>query len=47
MVLKSKTTSYGLVELKEEYGEYRLYVNGTLKSYSSDLSFMIREFEKA
>ena len=47
MPLKSKVTSYGLVELRQEGGEYRLYVNGTLKKYSEDLDTMMREFERA
>jgi hypothetical protein len=47
MLLKSKVTSYGLVELRQEGGEYRLYVNGTLKKYSKDPDTMMREFDRA
>jgi len=47
MLLKSKMTSYGLVELRQEGGEYRLYVNGVMKKYSKDRDTMIREFDRA
>ena len=47
MTLKSKVTSYGLVELTQEYGEYYLYINGVMKKYSKDLEHMLREFDRA
>ena len=47
MTLMHKTTSYGYVELKKEWGEYRLYVNGVLKKYSKDYNTMVREFNRA
>ncbi|MCL2672422.1 MAG: hypothetical protein FWF10_10370 [Clostridiales bacterium] len=48
--IKSKMVSYGLVELREEimYGtrNYVLYVNGRIKSQSTDLNYMIAEFDR-
>ena len=44
-LLKSKTTSYGLVELRQEGTMYVLYLNGSIRSQSADLNFMIREFD--
>ena len=46
MVIKRKVASCGLVELRQEHGEYVLYVDGKVKSYSKDLDFMIREFDR-
>ncbi len=47
-VLKSKRTSYGLVEIRESgvLGWYALYINGDLKAQSADLSFIQREYDK-
>ena len=41
-----KYTKYGVVELKYKDGKYWLYVNGAVKSYSSDFNTMLREYEK-
>ena len=47
MTLKSKVTSLGLIEVRELGGcRYGLYVAGTLKMQSSDLDFIMREFDK-
>jgi len=46
MVLKSKKSSYGYIELRQESIGYCLYINGSMKSYSSDLAFMEREYAK-
>lgn len=47
MTLKSKVTSLGLVEVRDLGGcRYGLYVAGTLKMQSSDLDFIMREFDR-
>ncbi|MBO4788725.1 MAG: hypothetical protein J5531_07455 [Lachnospiraceae bacterium] len=47
MVLKRKSTSYGLVEVRQlSSGWYGLYVNDVLKKQSTDLDFIVSEFEK-
>lgn len=46
MYIKSKMTSYGLVEIRQESGDYVLYVNGTVEAHSSSLDFIMREFDK-
>lgn len=48
-VLKSKIVSYGLVELRDHGASsprYGIYVNGVLKEYSENLSFMIETFDR-
>lgn len=48
-VIKSKTVSYGRVELRDAGAvspRYRIYVNGQLKEYSDDLSFMTSTFDR-
>jgi hypothetical protein len=47
-VLKSKRTSYGLVEIKDSgvTGWYALYIDGDLKEQSADLSYIQRQYEK-
>ena len=44
--LKSKSTSFGLVEVVQCGSDYRLYVAGELKCYSSDLDYIMREFDR-
>ncbi len=45
--LKGKTTSYGLVEVRQESsGWYSLYVNGQLKEQSADLNYILREYDR-
>lgn len=49
MTIKSKSVSYGLVELRDEgtcSPRYRIYVNGSLKEQSDDLNFMIQTFDR-
>ena len=48
MVLKSKRTSAGLVEIRDAStaGWYALYVNGNLVEQSADLNYIQREFDK-
>ncbi len=46
MVIKQKVASCGLVELKQERGQYVLYVDGKVKSYSKDLDTMVKEFDR-
>lgn len=48
MLLKSKRTSYGIIEIRESTvtGWYALYINGSLKEQSADLGFIMREYDK-
>lgn len=48
MVLKSKRTSYGLIEIRDAStaGWYALYINGELKEQSAELNYIQREYEK-
>ncbi len=46
-VIKSKKVSYGLIEIRETgigHARYGIYVNGSLKEYSNDLSFLTNLF---
>ena len=45
-VLKAKTTSYGLVELRASGTSYGIYVAGRLKLSTSDLVYAIQEFDR-
>jgi len=45
MIIKSKMTSWGLVELKEEGGWYCLYIDGVNKKNSKDLTEMLNDYE--
>ena len=48
-LLKSKRVSYGLVELRDHGASsprYGIYVNGQLKEYSNNLSFLIETFDR-
>ena len=45
MTLKSKVTSLGLIELKDEGGRYTLYVAGVLRESSADLNYVLSRFE--
>ncbi|MBR6420232.1 MAG: hypothetical protein IKS42_07850 [Oscillospiraceae bacterium] len=46
-LLKSKTVSYGLIEVYEQSdGWYGLYINGDLKEQSPDLNFILSEYDK-
>ena len=45
--IKSKMTSYGLVEIRQDSsGWYVLYVNGAVQAQSADLNYILREFDK-
>ena len=48
MVIKSKRTSYGLIEVRESgvLGWYALYINGELKAQSADKGFILREYDR-
>ncbi len=47
MLLKSKSTSNGLIELRQgSDGWYQLYVNGSLKEQSPDLSYIMNEYDR-
>lgn len=47
MSLKSKVVRGELIEVRQHSdGGYGLYVNGSLKSQSADLSFILREYDK-
>lgn len=48
MLLKSKRTSYGLVEVRESSitGWYALYINGELKEQSADLEYILRQYDR-
>ena len=43
---KAKTTSYGLVEVRQEGTMYVLYVNGSISMQSADLNYILREFDR-
>lgn len=42
----SKNTSMGFIEVKQSGTDYRLYVDGVLKSYSSDLNYIMGEYDR-
>ena len=44
--LKGKTTSYGLIEVRQEGSWYGLYINGQLKEQSADLNYILREYDR-
>ena len=48
MLIKSKHTSYGLIEVREACiaGWYALYVNGELKKQSPDLDYILGEYDR-
>ena len=48
MVLKSKRTGYGLIEIRDSSisGWYALYINGELKEQSADLSYIQRQDDR-
>lgn len=48
MVLKSKQTGYGLIEIREAStaGWYALYINGSLKQQSKDLYYIQSQYDK-
>ncbi len=48
MILKSKRTGYGLIEVREAStaGWYALYINGELKKQSADLNYILSEYDK-
>ena len=47
-LLKSKRTSYGLIEIRDAsaFGWYALYINGDLKEQSTDLDYILRQYDK-
>ncbi len=47
MVLKSKITGYGLVEVREMSGGwYGLYIENTLKEHSPDLNYIMQQYDR-
>lgn len=46
MRLASKSTRYGLVEVKQEGSSYALYVAGELKYSSADLNFIMSKYDE-
>ena len=48
MVLKSKRTSVGLVEIRDAStaGWYALYVNGNLVEQSVDLNYIQKQYDR-
>lgn len=48
MVLKSKRTGYGLIEIRNSSvsGWYALYINGELKEQSADLGYIQRQYDR-
>ena len=48
MTLKSKRTSYGLIEIRDSsvVGWFALYINGDLKEQSADLNYIQRQDAK-
>ena len=45
--LKGKTTSFGLIEVRQESnGWYALYINGQLKTQSADLNYILQEYDR-
>ena len=44
--VKAKTSNYGFVEITQESGMYILYVNGSIQAQSSNLDYILREFDK-
>lgn len=48
MVLKSKRTSVGLIEIRvaSTAGWYALYINGSLKEQSSELNYIQSQYDK-
>lgn len=45
-ILKAKTVSYGLVEVRQSGSLYSIWVNGQIKEVSSDLTFILQTFER-
>ena len=48
MTLRSKRTSYGLIEIRDSsiLGWYALYINGELKKQSADLSYIQQQYDR-
>jgi len=48
MTLKSKRTSYGLIEIRDSsiLGWYALYINGELKEQSASLNHIQSQYDK-
>ena len=48
MTLKSKRTSYGLIEIRDAStaGWFALYINGELKEQSADLNYIQNQYDK-
>ena len=47
-MLKSKRTSYGLIEIRDSSisGWYALYINGDFKEQSADLAYIQKQYNK-
>ena len=47
-VIKSKRSSYGLVEIRNSsiLGWYALYINGDLKEQSADLNYIQSQYDR-
>lgn len=48
MVLKSKRTGYGLIEIRTSSvsGWYALYINGEMKEQSADLGYIQSQYDR-
>ena len=46
MYVTSKPSSCGLVEIRQERGQYVLYVAGRVKCYSRDFETVMREYNR-
>ena len=46
MSIVRKPTSCGLAEIRQERGQYVLYVNGRVKCYSTDFETVMREYDR-
>ena len=41
-----KNTCYGLVEVKQQGSDYVLYVGGSIKAISKDLSYIMSKYDE-
>ena len=48
MTLKSKRTSYGLIEIRDSSiaGWFALFINGELKEQSADLNYIQSQYDR-
>ncbi len=43
--IRAKQTRYGTVEIQQSGTNYYLVINGRISKYSSDLAYIIREYD--